>query len=194
MGNVLYYATQTAPNSDEWSDEQELKGTYASQIQVTHYEDGRLALFFLDMGREIGVIEETEKNSGLFAKHQMLDLYGNYFEVGKHQDGTVELGIIGTMANVLTHASAGENGQWDEKEINGGYAIDIEMRNNASGELQLIYIQPDKEIAIADLSGEAVERKKLDMYSIGIESTNHADGQCSVTFEFNRCQRMEQRS
>ncbi|WP_287421354.1 hypothetical protein [Reinekea sp.] len=180
MGNVLSYVTQSAPDSDTWSKEQELDGTYAQQILPVTYADGRVALFFLDMGREIGVIEETAANSGRFGREQMTDLNGNRFEVGFHADGTIELAIIGTMAQVLSHASKDADGRWREHEIDDAYAADLSFHNSLDGSLHLFFVDPMSEISRIDMSKPEKRVQEMGLNGLNIDTVRGADGSIEI--------------
>lgn len=180
LGNVLSRVTQVAPDSDEWGDEQEFDGSYGSQIRPVTYADGRVALFFLDMGREISLIEETAADSGQFGRRQNLDLNGNRFEVGVRADGSLDLAIIGTMANVLTHATPGADGQWQEHDIDGAYALDLSFQNSIDGALHLFYVDMQKEVVRIDMSRDPLRRVEMDLYGNGIVTTRGANGAIEI--------------
>lgn len=180
LGNVLSRVTQTAPDGEEWGRERELKGSYGSEIHPVTYADGRLALFYLDMGREISLIEETAPNSAEFGSRKNLGLYGNRFEVGAHGDGSLDIAIVGTMANVLSHARLGSDGAWREKDIKSAYAIDLAFQNSADGALHLFYVDPQKEIARVDMSQPELRQHDMDLYGNAIVAVTDQDGAIEI--------------
>lgn len=111
LGNVLSRVTQSAPDSDDWGKEREFSSAYGKEIHPVSYPDGRLALFYLDMGREISLIEETAPDSGEFGSLKNLGLYGNRFEVG-------------TMGNALGRARqvSPDTLAWGKEQSMKGYA------------------------------------------------------------------------
>lgn len=180
LGNVLSRVTQSAPDSDDWGKEREFSSAYGKEIHPVSYPDGRLALFYLDMGREISLIEETAPDSGEFGSLKNLGLYGNRFEVGTHGDGSLDIAIIGTMANVLSHARLGSDGAWREKDIKRAYATDLAFQNGADGALHLFYVDPQREIARVDMSQPELRQHDMDLYGNDIVAVADADGSIEI--------------
>ena len=144
MGNVMYQISQSAPNSDAWMPEVELKGMYAAQIEVKNGKDGSLYLFALQMDREFGYMKQTAPNSRTWTKAIDTGMGGNGIELGKHKDGRIEIFNIGTLGNTLFHIpqAAPNSANWAPETEIKGYGKSIRVARNENGKLMLVAIAP----------------------------------------------------
>lgn len=144
LGNVLSVLSQTRVNSDDWSGEQEIKSLYGTQVEVGVNLDGTMNLFILQMDKEIGYIRQTAPGSETWSDIINLDSFGNLIEVGNNAEGKIEVLIVGTMGNVLTHVTQTElsGNEWTKEQELGGYAFQMRLGNNQNDRLELVYIAP----------------------------------------------------
>jgi hypothetical protein len=177
LGNAIGHSVQTAPGSDDWSKERDLD-IYASQLRTATHPDGSVLLFFLDMGREIGYLKQESPESDNYSK-TMLGLNGNAFTLGEHADGRVEIVIIGTMANVLSHVTetqAGSGVFTGEQDIDGYYATQIYLVNQGDGSLTLFILDMGREVAsLAYADGGFKNGKELGLNGNGMVVTDDGD-------------------
>ena len=142
MANVMSHLTETAPGSNSWGKETEIKGLYASQIEWAANSNGALSLFMLKMDREIAYLTQTEANASTWAPLVKTGVYGNAFTLGQYGDGRLEVALIGTMANVMSHLTqqtANSNDWTSEKDIKG-YGKQLDIATNTDGSLELVYV------------------------------------------------------
>ena len=187
LASVVSHVTQQSPHSDNWSKEQTVKGVYATQIELATNQDGSLMLFFIKPDKEVAYIRQTTVNSNEWSQKKDLDSYANQIAVANHNDGRLELAIIGTLASVTSHQTqlAANSDEWSkEKDLKGVYALQVEFGRASDGSLYLFYIKPDKEIAYltAPSSSQAAWSKSqaLDTYGNLIEVGNNSTGQLVV--------------
>lgn len=184
MGNVLYQLSQKAPNSDEWTEEAELKGAYGTSIEPISAKDGSLVLFFVTPDKRIAYVKESAPDSNSWGAPVKTGLYATRIALGTHPDGRIELVNIGTLGNVLYHVTekaAGSLTWTEEKEIKGAYATQIELAANADGSLLLFAVQPDKEIASASFgSGGWSKAEDLGIYGNQVTVGRRSDGRLEM--------------
>jgi len=139
MANVLYHARETSAGSGEFGREKEIEDRYGAQVLLENNADGTLVLYFRNMDREIVYMAATENG---WSRRVKTDMYGNWMEAAVDGDGRVNLFIIGTLGNVLTHTRqvAANSNEWTKETDLEGYGKGVEPAINMNGKLDLIYI------------------------------------------------------
>ena len=144
LANVLSRFTQLTPSGDKWSAEKEIEDIYATQIETAMGADGKLVLLMIQPDRELALVRQTAPNSDAFSGNQSLDVYANLIEAGNNSDGDIEVVIVGTLGNVLSHITqTGEDGTgWTKEQDLDGYAVQMRMAAQGDRRLQMVYISP----------------------------------------------------
>ncbi len=166
LGNVLTHVSQTAPNADTWTQEEEFENAYGTQIEAAANQDGSLVLFFIKPSREIAFIRQAAPNSKDFLPQVDMDVYANQISAANHSDGRIEIAIIGTAANVTSRVTQIEpNGEkWSEEKVfKDIFATQVEFTKNADSSLMLFLLAPDKELTVVkQISRDGEVFSKLD--------------------------------
>lgn len=139
LGNVLYHVTETAPGSNQWSKEMEIKGEYGFQIELMNNADGSLVLYYLTMDRELAYMKSAESG---FAKPVKTDVYGNAFDLDMDGDGRVHIVNIATMGNALYHLAQTEanSESWTKEKDLNSYGRYIDVATNGKGGMELFIV------------------------------------------------------
>jgi hypothetical protein len=144
MASVMSYQTQLEPSGDDWSKEKDLKGVYGNQVEFAMNADGKLALFYIKPDKEVAYLTETSSSENPWSKAHSLEAYANLIELGNNQNGDIELLMVGTFGNVLTHMTQtkASTNQWSKEKYMKGYATQMCLFDNSNGHLSLAYISP----------------------------------------------------
>ncbi len=148
LANAMTRATQSAPNSSTWGPEQDLD-IYGRQLAPVIGANGEIALIYLQMNNEIACVRQTTANSASWSKSKALDLYASYFTVGAQEDGRLELVLVGTLGNVLTHATEtapGSNAWGKEIEFKGLYGHHPRLGRSPDGALTFFLLTMDRQL------------------------------------------------
>jgi len=139
IANVLYHVTETKAGSGEFAKEREIEDQYATQISLVDNADGTLALYYLNMDREIAYMNMTSNG---WSRAQKTDVYANAMSVFLDGDGLLNVINIGTFGNVISHMrqiKVGSNDWTKEKDLKA-YGKSIHTATNLNGKRDIFMI------------------------------------------------------
>ncbi|MFT7245332.1 MAG: hypothetical protein ACI82A_002700 [Candidatus Azotimanducaceae bacterium] len=117
MAKVLTHATMDA--NGDWR-ESDIKGAYANDISFQNSLDGTLHLFFIDAGSEVARVDMSQPE----LKVHNMGLNGINIDTVRSADGSIDIIIVGTMANVLGYSRqvSPDVLEWSREKEMKGYA------------------------------------------------------------------------